>query len=319
MDTNQNFTVMVVDDTKTNIDILVSILSKVYQVSVAMDGKSALEFIAADPPDLILLDIMMPEMDGIEVCQRLKQGAATRDIPIIFLTAKIDTQSIVEGFKAGAVDYIAKPFNVTELLVRVKTQLELSHSRKELETINHQLKYLAIHDDLTGLYNTRYLYDTLEQMLESSRADGTSLALLFMDIDNFKHVVDTYGHLNGSRAIQEVAQTIRESITHPCYGVAYGGDEFVIVLPGFDKEEAIKMTKRIQTRMKQTVYLSEEKCNVSLSASFGISAYPDDATDVKNLLCLADQAMFKIKETGKDAIGCRYSDPGPDRAGFLTC
>ena len=304
MDMNQDFTVMVVEDTKTNIDILVSILSKVYQVSVAMDGASALELIAMDPPDLILLDIMMPEMNGFEVCQRLKQNPETRDIPIIFLTAKTDTQSIVEGFQAGAVDYIAKPFNVTELLVRVKTQIELSHSRKELETINHKLRHLSIHDDLTGLYNTRYLYDSLKSLLNTSKADNVPLSLLFMDIDNFKYVVDTYGHLNGSRAIQEVAQTIRESIISPCYGVAYGGDEFVVVLPGFDKNQAIEITKNIQALMKETVYLSDEGWNVNLSASFGIAAFPDDAADVKNLLCLADQAMFKIKETGKDAIGC---------------
>lgn len=304
---------MVVDDVQENIDILVTVLGLQYNVCMAMDGKSALAQIAKEPPDLILLDIVMPEMDGFEVCRQLKSQAETKDIPIIFLTARTDGKSIVKGFQAGVVDYITKPFNVTELLVRVKTQLELSHSRKEMKRINARLEHLAIHDDLTGLYNTRYLYDELYQLMEHSKAENRSFALLFMDIDNFKHVVDNYGHLSGSRALREIADTIMESISKPCYGVAYGGDEFVIVLPGFNKDQAIKTTESIRTRMKQTAYLSSEGYNVNLSASFGIAVYPDDATEVRALLNLADQLMFKIKETSKDAIGCLSNASGSDQ------
>lgn len=313
MNNDKKFTVMVVDDAQENIDILATVLGLQYNVSIAMDGKSALDKIAKEPPDLILLDIVMPEMDGFEVCRQLKSQTETQDIPIIFLTAKTDGKSIVEGFQAGVVDYITKPFNVTELLVRVKTQLELNHSRREMKRINSRLEHLAIHDDLTGLYNTRYLYDALYQLIENSKAENRSFALLFMDMDNFKHVVDTYGHLNGNRALREIAETIMESISKPCYGVAYGGDEFVIVLPGFDKEQAIKTTESIRARMKETTYLSSQGCNVKLSASFGIAAYPDDATEARALLKLADQLMFRIKETSKDAIGCLSNTPGSDR------
>lgn len=314
MNNDKKYTVMVVDDIQENIDILATVLGIQYTVSTAMDGKSALALIADEPPDLILLDIMMPEMDGFEVCRQLKAQAETKDIPIIFLTAKTDGKSIVEGFQAGAVDYIGKPFNVTELMVRVKTQLELSHSRKEMKRINSRLEHLTIHDDLTGLYNTRYLYDALYQLVENSKAENRPFALLFMDIDNFKCVVDTCGHLNGSRALREIAETIMESISKPCYGVAYGGDEFVIVLPGFDKDQAIKTTENIRTRMKQTTYLKNEGCNVHLSASFGIAAFPDDATEAKALLKLADQLMFRIKETSKDAIGCLSKPSDSDRS-----
>jgi len=304
---------MVVDDVQENIDILVTVLGLQYNVCTAMDGKSALAHIAKEPPDLILLDIVMPGMNGFEVCRQLKSQPETKDIPIIFLTAKTDGKSIVEGFQAGAVDYIIKPFNVTELLVRVKTQLELSHSRREMKRINDRLEHLTIHDDLTGLYNTRYLYDALYQLIEQSKTDNRPFALLFMDVDNFKPVVDTYGHLNGNRALREIAETIMESISKPCYGVAYGGDEFVIVLPGFNKDQAIKTTESIRTRMKETTYLSSEGCKVKLSASFGIAAYPDDATEARALLKLADQLMFRIKETSKDAIGCLSKTSGSDQ------
>ncbi|NDY74257.1 hypothetical protein DO021_19275 [Desulfobacter hydrogenophilus] len=313
MNNDKNFTVMVVDDVQENIDILVTVIGIQYNVSTAMDGKSALAHIVKEPPDLILLDIVMPGMDGFEVCRQLKSQTETQDIPIIFLTAKTDGKSIVEGFQAGVVDYIGKPFNVTELLVRVKTQLELSHSRKEMKKINARLEHLTIHDDLTGLYNTRYLYDELYQLIERSKVENKSFALLFMDIDNFKHVVDTYGHLNGNRALREIAETIMESISKPCYGVAYGGDEFVIVLPEFNKDQAIKTTESIRSRMKQTLYLSGEGCNVKLSASFGIAAYPDDATEARALLKLADQLMFRIKESSKDAIGCLSKASGSDQ------
>ncbi|MCG8551177.1 MAG: diguanylate cyclase [Desulfobacterales bacterium] len=314
MNNDKKFTVMVVDDIQENIDILSTVLGIQYEVSIAMDGKSALARIDKEPPDLILLDVMMPEMDGFEVCRQLKDKPDTKDIPIIFLTAKTDGKSIVEGFQAGAVDYIGKPFNVTELLVRVKTQLELAHSRKEMKRINARLEHLTIHDDLTGLYNTRYLYDALYQLVESSKAENRSFALLFMDIDNFKYVVDTCGHLNGSRALREIAETIMESISEPCYGVAYGGDEFVIVLPGFDKDQAIKTTETIRTRMKATKYLKNKGCDVQLSASFGIAAFPDDATEARALLKLADQLMFRIKETSKDAIGCLSKTSDSDRS-----
>nr|WP_319394211.1 diguanylate cyclase [uncultured Desulfobacter sp.] len=312
MNNDKKFTVMVVDDAQENIDILATVLGLQYNVRIAMDGNAALEKISEEPPDLILLDIVMPKMDGFEVCRQLKSQPETKEIPIIFLTAKTDGKSIVEGFKAGVVDYITKPFNVTELLVRVKTQLELNNSRREMKRINSRLEHLAIHDDLTGLYNTRYLYDALYQLIEHSKAENRPFAVLFMDMDNFKHVVDTYGHMNGNRALREIAETIMESISKPCYGVAYGGDEFVIVLPGFNKDQAIKITEGIRVRMKATDYLSSQGYNVKLSASFGIAAYPDDATEARALLKLADQLMFRIKETSKDAIGC-LNPSGSDR------
>jgi len=124
-----------------------------------------------------------------------------------------------------------------------------------------------------------------------------------MDMDNFKRVVDTYGHLNGSQALKEVAATIKKCLKKPCFGVAYGGDEFVVVLPGFDKFQALEKAEEIRTRMKQTSYLAKDRLNVRLAASFGIATFPDDTDSRAGLLALADKAMFHIKQTCKDSIG----------------
>ena len=165
-----------------------------------------------------------------------------------------------------------------------------------------EIQNLAIHDDLTGLYNTRHLYKMLGNLVRTHKETKDPFSLIFMDIDHFKNVVDTYGHLKGSQAIQEVARTIRECLVEPAFGVAYGGDEFVAVLQRFDKAQALRKAEEIRSRMKQTVFLSGHGHQVSLSASFGIATFPDDAADVTGLLALADRAMFDVKEKGKDGI-----------------
>jgi diguanylate cyclase (GGDEF)-like protein len=158
---------------------------------------------------------------------------------------------------------------------------------------------MAIRDDLTGLYNTRYLYTALSDLV--ARNDRP-FSLIFMDMDNFKRVVDTYGHLKGSQALQEVARTIRSCLEEPAFGVAYGGDEFVVVLQGYDKDRALDKAEEIRSRMKDTLYLTAHGHQARLRASFGIATCPEDAGNVSGLLALADRAMFRVKEEGKDAV-----------------
>jgi diguanylate cyclase (GGDEF)-like protein len=167
----------------------------------------------------------------------------------------------------------------------------------------HQIQTLAIQDSVTGLYNTRYLYQALETLIAASAAAGMPLALLFLDIDDFKRVVDTYGHLNGSQVLQEVARTIRQSVTAPAFGVSYGGDEFVVVLPGMDKRQALQKAEEIRGTLSQTIFLANRGLQVQIQASFGVATYPEDATDRTGLLALADQAMFSVKRRGKNAVG----------------
>jgi diguanylate cyclase (GGDEF)-like protein/PAS domain S-box-containing protein len=174
---------------------------------------------------------------------------------------------------------------------------------KELRRDRKKFRNLSIHNNLTGLFNTRYLYQRLDRLIEESKLAQKTFSLVFMDMDNFKRVVDTYGHLNGSQALKEVALTIKSCIKRPCFGVAYGGDEFVMVLPGFDQVKALEKIELIRLQMKHTTYLSKAGHKVHLSASFGIATFPDDTDSREGLLALADKAMFHIKQTGKGLVG----------------
>jgi diguanylate cyclase (GGDEF)-like protein/PAS domain S-box-containing protein len=178
---------------------------------------------------------------------------------------------------------------------------------KELRRDRKKFRNLSIHDNLTGLNNTRYLYQILDKLIEDSKSTCKPFSLVFMDMDNFKRVVDTYGHLNGSQALKEVAQTIKGCLNRPCFGVAYGGDEFVIVLPGFDKTRASELVAQIRKQMMETAYLTKAGYHVNLGASFGIATFPDDTDNREGLLALADQAMFHVKQTGKGLIGTTHS------------
>jgi len=171
-----------------------------------------------------------------------------------------------------------------------------------LRASEERFRELALRDNLTGLYNTRHLYQALDALITDSARTGASFSVLFIDLDHFKHVVDARGHLNGSRAIQEVAGTIRDCLAPPGWAVAYAGDEFVVVLPGRGRDEAFGVAEAIRTKMAETEYLAGTGQPVELSASFGVATYPDDASDLEGLLALGDQALFSVKRTGRGGI-----------------
>jgi diguanylate cyclase (GGDEF)-like protein len=180
-------------------------------------------------------------------------------------------------------------------------------AEEALRASEQRFREQALRDNLTGLYNRRFLYQSLPDLIQSARNAPSSLSLLFMDMDNFKSVVDAYGHLNGSRAIQEVAGTIRAAIEPPSYGVAYAGDEFVVVLPGHGQDDARQKAVEIQSRIKATAYLSSQGEAVRLQASCGIASFPADADDSEGLLAAADAALFAVKRSGKGTF-FNYAD-----------
>ena len=173
---------------------------------------------------------------------------------------------------------------------------------ERLRASEERFRELAVRDNLTGLYNTRHLYQALEALIAASAAAGTQFSVLFIDLDHFKRVVDARGHLNGSRAIQEVAATIRDTLESPAWAVAYAGDEFVVVLPERGREAALAKAADIKAKMAETAYLAETGRPVRLAASFGVASYPDDAHDLESLLALGDLALFSVKRSGRGGI-----------------
>jgi diguanylate cyclase (GGDEF)-like protein len=184
-------------------------------------------------------------------------------------------------------------------LVDISKRKEAEDALRESE---RQFRELALRDTLTGLYNRRFLYQSLPALIASGRYDGRGIALIFMDLDNFKRIVDTHGHLHGSQVIKEVAATIRAPLVSPAYAVAYAGDEFVVVLPGCDLLQAREMAARIQQDIREALYLQQEDLKVRVKASMGLAAYPAQAKDAGELLAFADQALFAMKVRGKDGV-----------------
>ncbi|MFZ1201089.1 MAG: diguanylate cyclase [Desulfobacterales bacterium] len=234
-----------------------------------------------------------------EIILMIADGNVSREREETFLTLKGNKKSI-----------LSKSLIVTgheDTLARIVISLVDISQRKEAEEAlrasEQSFREQAMRDTLTGLYNRRYLYRSLAGLIEAGKATGAPLSLIFMDLDNFKRIVDTHGHLNGSQVIREVAATIKESLTEPAYAVAYAGDEFVVVLPECGKDQAAKTALTIQGRIDDAVYLRGQGLAVKLRASFGVATFPDHASDLTGLLAAADQALFGVKANGKSAIG----------------
>jgi diguanylate cyclase (GGDEF)-like protein len=294
-------TILVVDDNPVITKILEELLIRAdYRVVVVAGGEEALESLDVHKVDLILLDVDIPGESGYAVCKTIKQNPNTAYIPVIFVTSRGEREDIVSGFEAGGQDYIVKPFTRAELLARVQTHMTLRKVQKELQASVIRYRNLSIIDDLTGFYNTRYLYQTLQVQLE--RKQNLPLSVVFIDIDSFKYVVDTHGHLNGSSTIAELAEVIMPLLPEGCYGVAYGGDEFVLVLPCHGRSEGGRLAEQIRLAIEQAKFLTFCDLDVHITISSGIATYPDDAQTLDELLADADHALFEAKRLGKNKV-----------------
>jgi len=293
--------IIVVDDNPVVVKLLESMLVRQgYAVLTANSGQELLDMLTTTPADLILLDIDMPGITGIETCKRIKADPVTSNIPILIVTASSDKEHIISGFTAGAQDYIIKPSTKEELLARVRTHLALHQTQLALKASQEMYRKLSFLDDLTGLYNTRYLYQALQhQMAEHPQQP---LSIVFIDIDAFKHVVDTYGHLNGSRAIAELAEVIHPLLPEDSFGVSYGGDEFVLVLPSHDRLSGTLRAEEIRAAIAAHHFLREQQLDVRLTISCGVASYPNDAETMVDLLGNADHALFESKRRGKNTV-----------------
>ncbi|MDY6783510.1 MAG: EAL domain-containing protein [Cyanobacteriota bacterium] len=312
--------ILVVDDTQENLSFLSSMLTRQgYDVRTALNGQMALTAAATVVPDLILLDIMMPVMDGYEVCRRLKLNGQTNDVPIIFLSALSATFDKVQAFQVGGADYITKPFQVEEVLARVENQLKLRAAMREVVQLNSQLERrvqertseleaanrrlfdMALRDALTGLPNRISFLNCLQDDLNRARDNPNyRFAVLFLDCDRFKIVNNSFGHLVGDRLLCEAADRLEFCLaSDPHHLARSGGDEFAILLSEIDTiDDAIKVADRILHSFASPFELQERE--IFISASIGIVMCHRNYTQAEHILRDADTAMYRAKAMGKD-------------------
>jgi diguanylate cyclase (GGDEF)-like protein len=296
--------ILIVDDIADNLEILGALLTfDGYNVQTAQGGVAALKRVQESPPDLILMDILMPDMDGYEVCTQLKAEETTRDIPVVFVSSMTDIDSKVKGFKVGGVDYINKPFQHAEILVRVNTHITLVRMRKHLEEQNAELERLANTDYLTNLYNRRRFFHTAEEEFNNVLQGGKTISITLMDLDYFKKVNDTHGHLVGDRVLIHVAQLIRTHCRVSDVAARYGGEEFIILHPATDRKNAFTVAERVRKEVEGTPFVYEkDEIGVTISAGVVDTQVSREFTRVDDVLSLADKALYRAKDAGRNRV-----------------
>ncbi len=289
---------LITDDEPVNLKVLVEGLRDDFRIRIATDGESALA-IASDeePPDLILLDVVMPRMNGYEVCRQLKQQETTRDIPVIFVTGVTDEEGETHGLEVGAVDYITKPVNLRITRARVLTHLKLKQAQQRLA----QLSQI---DGLTTIANRRRFDEALRIEWRRNMRMGTPLALLMADIDYFKQYNDRHGHLAGDDCLKRVAMAFSAAMRRPTDLTArYGGEEFVALLGDTDAEGATRVAEAMRRKVEQLMipHGASSFPYVTVSCGIAVTVPADDVTP-EDLVMRADRKLYEAKDAGRNRV-----------------
>jgi len=287
---------LVVDDQPVNVQALYQVFAADHQVLMATSGLQALAVCRDKLPDLVLLDVVMPGMDGYETCRQLKADPQTRDIPVIFVTSHTDVASEAQGLAAGAVDFISKPINPGIVRARVNTHVTLKHQ-------SDYLRQLAFVDGLTGVANRRYFNERLVSETRRAERSSSTLSLVILDVDYFKNFNDHYGHQAGDDCLRRIAQALREGLQRPGDFVArYGGEEFVVLLPETELAGALRLCERLHQCIAAlavahvTSLLPQHVVSLSMGVATALGGGPGDGVD---LLALADSQLYAAKNAGR--------------------
>lgn len=284
--------ILITDDNEEILEILDKVLSgEKYQVLKASRGEEALIKVKEEKPDLIILDITMPGMDGIEVKAKLNEDTSTASIPVIFLTSRATTSDKVAGFNLGIDDYITKPFEFEELLARIKSAL---NRRKFYEEI-------SMSDGLTGLYNVHYFKKEFDLFFNIAKRYKKVFSLAIVDVDNFKEINDNYGHAVGDFTLKKVSSIMKKTLRKSDILMRYGGDEFIIILPESDEDQAVRAMERVREKIKDKVFVFKDTgAKITFSISIGVAGYRDSLKNETQMLELADNRMYEDKKMAKN-------------------
>jgi two-component system cell cycle response regulator len=302
--------ILIVDDHEDNVELLRARLeSWGYQTNSAKDGAEALATIEDTLPDLVLLDIMMPKIDGIEVARRVKSNPDLPFIPIIMQTALDSTENKVEGLEAGADDYITKPIDFPELKARLRSMLrikrlqeEIEERERELMEANERLRYMSQTDALTGLDNRRHIETRIEEMFEHAKRLAEPFACVMVDLDKFKSVNDQYGHQAGDAVLKQLAKILKQEVREIDHAGRYGGEEFILLLTGTVLDAAVTFAERVRKAIESHTFTFEDIA-IKRTASFGVAAWPHPKiTTCDGLVKAADESLYVAKETGRNRV-----------------
>lgn len=290
--------ILIVDDEVSNIEIMNAVLEDDYEVCFSTSGQQALDTARAAQPDLVLLDVLMPGIDGFEVCRQLKEDALLADIPVIFTTGLGDTEDEMRGLSLGAIDYVTKPIQPAILRARVSNHVELKRLRDQLAS-------MAVTDALTGLSNRRHMEQSLQKETARLGRTGDWLSVIMLDIDFFKQFNDTYGHPAGDRCITMVASALNRAVKRASdLSARYGGEEFACILPGADPHAAELVAQEIFLQV-QSLNIPHAGSQVSpfITVSIGAaSARCLPGRTAEQWVAEADRQLYRSKQTGRNRI-----------------
>ena len=304
--------ILIIDDTPANIQILNEFLQQDYAIFFSTNGPDGIRIAQQELPDLILLDIMMPEMDGYEVCAKIKADPLTRQIPVIFITAMNAEEDEAKGLDAGAIDYITKPVSAPIVKARVKNHLELKRHRDELKKLtveldkkNQELNMLARKDALTGLANRRHFDEVLDAEIKRASRSRQLLSLILCDVDFFKSYNDHYGHVAGDRCLQAIGKILRQNFKRISdLPARYGGEEFAVIFPDTPPGNALQLAEKLRLDIiALAIPHAFSAAAEFVTLSFGVvEATPTRETDADWFVNAADKALYQAKENGRNQV-----------------
>lgn len=293
--------ILIADDNPIQIEHLRKSLNENgFDVYFTADANEVVDIAEGIIPDLILLDVVMPEIDGYTVCEALKSKDITKDIPIIFITSKGDKWDRVKGFSIGAFDYIIKPFFIEEVVARIRNAVNLKQFQDELKKKNSILEILSIRDELTLLYNRRYVLKRLDEEIERAKRYNHGFSCIMADIDFFKKINDNFGHPVGDIALRNMGELLRKNLRAVDIAARYGGEEFLLILPETDLSGAKIAAEKLRRLVESGRYSEGLPEGVKLTVSLGIAVYPDHGGNRDRLVKSADEALYLAKEAGRN-------------------
>lgn len=298
----KNFLILIIDDNDDNLKILQYIVEEIgYNTITCTDAKHGLKKAQETCPDLILLDLMMPNINGFEYCNLVKNIPHLKDIPIIFITASCRIEDLTKAFAMGAVDYLTKPFNQVELLSRVKTHLKLQDTTKKLKQALAQVKRLAETDVLTGIYNRRYFLEYAEKIFNQAKLKNSIFSIIIIDLDHFKKINDTYGHQIGDLVLKEFVARTQKIISESDCFARFGGEEFIILLQGVSSEVGLVIANTIQEVIDKEPFLINSHA-IFVTVSLGGSTYEKNKFSLEQMINQADNALYESKKQGRNQV-----------------